>query len=680
MPILPRFTDAGKALQLRALDGEKIKFTKIQMGSGTLGETSYKTFNALLEPKVTVPITDISISNGYAAIRGYFNNEKLTEGFYYRELGLFAQDPDDSSKEILYCYGNSGNYASFIAEPGSVLIERSIKIIAVVDDAENVSAIINGSAVYVDFADMKKAIEEHNTNSQAHADMFNQSLTLYVDCNSTEDTELCDGSYEHPLKNISDVVPIVPSYIKNLRVVLKKSGNYILNDDVYFGYNELENVEVAYNGTATNKPVVFGSIYFGSLKSVSVSNVNFSNSHNVWSSNSAILFFDDCNTVRIDKATTQCSTTDYCVFIECYSSNIYLNNSTVLNVHSAATVYDNSVIHISNCTIDTIDESIQCYDSTVYMYDKNNATYLYSGGIIFTPDIMEKITDGTLIEHINSTANPHHVNLEQAQREGGVVGVVHGGTGQTSFSTGALLKGNGTDAVEMVSGVGAVYAEESGDPKFGTLPVSMGGTGRTSISYGSVLVGGSDKVSTVVPSVGAFFAKNNLQAPNFGTLPGNCGGTGFSKLDNNSLLIGDSGNNVLQELKLGNGVLYNDSNFLRYGVVPTNFGGTGQKEIYYSFFEASAANYRGRHVQFIVPGTNILVWAGRIVVSAGSTFDCHISWSGDKKFSDDTYALILSNADIPESKVERHSDYFHVEAQTIGDRVADFVAIGKAAS
>ena len=50
MPLLPKFTDAGKALQLRALDGEEIKFTKIQMGSGILGETNYKTLIGLLDP------------------------------------------------------------------------------------------------------------------------------------------------------------------------------------------------------------------------------------------------------------------------------------------------------------------------------------------------------------------------------------------------------------------------------------------------------------------------------------------------------------------------------------------------------------------------------------------------------------------------------------------------------
>lgn len=299
---------------------------------------------------------------------------------------------------------------------------------------------------------------------------------------------------------------------------------------------------------------------------------------------------------------------------------------------------------------------------------------------MITPETMEKISNGEILSHLTSTANPHRVSLEQAQMEGGTIDVAHGGTGQETFTAGALLKGNGTDAVGMITGTGAVYATTSGDPKFGTLPVSAGGTGRTSIPYGSVLVGGTNSVSTVAPGVGAFFGINTIQAPKFGILPGNCGGTGFSSLSDYSLLVGDSGGSVLKELTLDKGVLYNDSNFLRYGILPVSCGGTGQSEIHYGYHEDAATNYKARHVQFVVPGTNVLVWAGRIIVEAGNTFDCHLSWSGDKVFADNSYALILSNADIDESDVTRYASYFHVDSQTIGSRVADFIAIGKVAS
>lgn len=80
-----------------------------------------------------------------------------------------------------------------------------------------------------------------------------------------------------------------------------------------------------------------------------------------------------------------------------------------------------------------------------------------------------------------------------------VAKVTQGGTGRDTLTVNALLIGNGTNAVKMVSidaggivigdstngvsalkGTGALYATTSGAPKFGTLPLSAGGTNATS--------------------------------------------------------------------------------------------------------------------------------------------------------------------------------------------------------
>lgn len=44
---------------------------------------------------------------------------------------------------------------------------------------------------------------------------------------------------------------------------------------------------------------------------------------------------------------------------------------------------------------------------------------------------------------------------------------------------GSVLVGNGANAMAKLLGIGALFAEESGKPKFGTLPISLGGTGST---------------------------------------------------------------------------------------------------------------------------------------------------------------------------------------------------------
>lgn len=57
--------------------------------------------------------------------------------------------------------------------------------------------------------------------------------------------------------------------------------------------------------------------------------------------------------------------------------------------------------------------------------------------------------------------------------------VANGGTGLNTITSGGIMVGAGTNPVSPLTGTGALYAESSGSPVFGTLPVSCGGTGAT---------------------------------------------------------------------------------------------------------------------------------------------------------------------------------------------------------
>jgi len=679
MPIQPKFTDAGQALQLRALAGEEIVFTKIQIGSGELGETSYKTFNALLDPKITVPITDISVSNGYAKIRGYFDNMNLDEGIYYREVGLFAKNPDDPTKEILYSYVNYGAEASYIADHTSKLIEHSVTFVAVVDDAANVSAVINGSAVYVDFTDMRKAIEEHNADGNAHPGMASQTLEVYVDCNSTEDDELCDGSYEHPYKNISDVEHKIPDHIKSLSIILKSTGDYLLQTEPYFGYSDLKKISLVYNGSATHKPIINGNLCFGELDEVYIRSVDFLDDGQSWFPSTFKLWLDSCKNVFLTDISAQCKVTDGCNFIESFNSTIYISQVSVLNMSSAINAYNSSVVHILSGDFETLGVSINYDSSIIYAYTNEDLIYEGADGLVFTPETMEKITNGDILKHISSTANPHHVSLTDAQLQGGIIDVAHGGTGLEKMTKGSLLVGNGTDVVNGVRGKGALYATTEGSPKFGTLPVSMGGTGATSIPYGSVVVGGSGGVSPVGPTRGAFYGISTLQGPKFGTLPGDCGGTGFSELEDYTLLVGDSGSSVLKKLMLDKGALYNDTNFLRYGTLPISCGGTGTNGGLQSYIKSDAVD-GARHGHIVIgfgTGPKILVCWGRVSPDANSGVTVNFNTRCGNYFKDGNYVLIFSGNDIENQKISSRTATQFVIDSAIAARAADWIAIGE---
>ena len=112
----PKLTDAGKNLYYRNMAGEGIKFTTIQLGNGTIsGPISAMT--ALVSAVVTIDAAVKNNAEQYADVSGHFSNAELEEGFYWREIGVFAADPDypnDRSHDILYCYQNAYDTADFI--------------------------------------------------------------------------------------------------------------------------------------------------------------------------------------------------------------------------------------------------------------------------------------------------------------------------------------------------------------------------------------------------------------------------------------------------------------------------------------------------------------------------------------------------------------------------------------
>lgn len=81
--------------------------------------------------------------------------------------------------------------------------------------------------------------------------------------------------------------------------------------------------------------------------------------------------------------------------------------------------------------------------------------------------------------------------------------VQNGGTGKNSVTSGALLKGNGTDPLQEISGTGALYADTNNVPQFGVLPITCGGTGASTVNDIRSALGLSNSgfiVSSTAPS------------------------------------------------------------------------------------------------------------------------------------------------------------------------------------
>ena len=160
----PKFTNAGRQLQTRVIAGDTLTFTTIKLGDGTMTTEPIAALTDLIHGIITLPVHEVRRNADYAEVTGVFQNAGLSSGFYWREIGIFAADPDypnDRSHDILYCYQNAAELAEYIPSASSAVIEKIIRVACVVGDAENITVGL-ASQAYAKAEDLQALEEQHS--------------------------------------------------------------------------------------------------------------------------------------------------------------------------------------------------------------------------------------------------------------------------------------------------------------------------------------------------------------------------------------------------------------------------------------------------------------------------------------------------------------------------------------
>lgn len=157
-----KFTNSGLDLEYKAQSGKELKFKRFGIGDGELGSTSIKELTALKNEKMQLDIIKITISgtdeNKKVTLRVVLNNEDVEEGFYFREIGIFAEDPD-TKEEVLFLYANAGDTADYIsAGGGNNALEKNIDIDIFLSDVTNIASTIDQSMVFVTTNELEKEL------------------------------------------------------------------------------------------------------------------------------------------------------------------------------------------------------------------------------------------------------------------------------------------------------------------------------------------------------------------------------------------------------------------------------------------------------------------------------------------------------------------------------------------
>lgn len=101
-------TNKGRELQAKVEANMcKLNFSKMKAGTGSLpAGTTPESLLDLVEPKQVLGIKTLDVSENHdmAVVSTAISNVELEQGYYVREIGLYAMDPD--AGEILFAYAS----------------------------------------------------------------------------------------------------------------------------------------------------------------------------------------------------------------------------------------------------------------------------------------------------------------------------------------------------------------------------------------------------------------------------------------------------------------------------------------------------------------------------------------------------------------------------------------------
>ena len=98
-----KITKQGAILAAKTIVGKKIEFAYVEVGSGTFtGDVKTKT--ALTTKEMQCELVEIKQKTETEAVVTFLlKNTDAQKPFYFREIGLFAIDPDTKEK-VLFAY------------------------------------------------------------------------------------------------------------------------------------------------------------------------------------------------------------------------------------------------------------------------------------------------------------------------------------------------------------------------------------------------------------------------------------------------------------------------------------------------------------------------------------------------------------------------------------------------
>lgn len=169
-------TIQGRALEAKVTAGRcKLELTKLKVGDGE--SLDLERMTDLISPKLDIGISSLLPSDaGICDIEGVITNAELEKGFYMRELGIYATDPDEG--EILYAVATDSHADYLQAKGSSTTLSVGLHVQVVITNADSVTAIIDPKGLMT-----RTDLAAHDESDDAHEKKFGlfQKITDFAE-------------------------------------------------------------------------------------------------------------------------------------------------------------------------------------------------------------------------------------------------------------------------------------------------------------------------------------------------------------------------------------------------------------------------------------------------------------------------------------------------------------------
>lgn len=218
-----RLTNYGRELIARSqATGKKLQYIKLVTGDGQLENQNIDTMTSVIAPKLECPFTSNGefVGDGQFRIEFAVGNSTVTNGFFARELGVYANlEGESDAAAKLIAYSNGGNYASYIPSKETPINSKVFSLDVVIGNSTNVT-VKKIDAAYL----TRGALDAHSRDTSAHAPITDQIKAILGSANWKDGP----ASTLVTIKNLLGQGAIVASKLDSVNGYVKFANGFIV--------------------------------------------------------------------------------------------------------------------------------------------------------------------------------------------------------------------------------------------------------------------------------------------------------------------------------------------------------------------------------------------------------------------------------------------------------------------